>query len=236
MQIIVEDEDGEVVKTYELPSGKGEQAEAGASGSEEKTPAKPSWATFGGRFGVAGGEQARKKSIAETQAADDKHIRFTIGGVGKRMTKEDFIREMQKLDSRTRKEVVDQSTASQTVKRIATQEVAADSVQAEHSPTRGEQPQGGESSSPPRRGRRPSTAKPSEEQGETAVERKRRLAVLATQEDEEAGETPAERRRREAALGVGHGEDSDDEGGERVPPERKGITFAASTRPGKSAK
>lgn len=149
------------------------------------------------------------------------------------MTKEDFIREMQKLDSRTRKEVVDQSTASQTVKRIATQEVPDSSKAAEASPVR---PAAGESSSPTRRGRRLSTNKPSEEQGETAVERKRRLAVLATQEDEEAGETPAERRRREAALGE-HGEDSDDEGGERVPPaERRGITFAASTRPGKSAK
>ncbi|KAJ4174892.1 Na+/H+ antiporter [Fusarium falciforme] len=235
--IIVEDEDGEVVKTYELPSGKGEQAEAGASGSsEEKAPAKPGWATFGGRFGVASGEQSRKKSVAETQAADDKHIRFTIGGVGQRMTKEDFIREMQKLDSRTRKEVVDQSTASQTVKRIATQEVPDSSKAAEVSPVRGERSAAGKSSSPTRRGRQLSTTKPSEEQGETAVERKRRLAVLATQEDEEAGETPAERRRREAALGVGHGEDSDDEGGERVPPERRGITFAASTRPGKSAK
>lgn len=152
------------------------------------------------------------------------------------MTKEDFIREMQKLDSRTRKEVVDQSTASQTVKRIATQEVPDASKAAEVSPVRGERSAAGESSSPTRRGRRLSTNKPSEEQGETAVERKRRLAVLATQEDEEAGETPAERRRREAALGVDHNEDSDDEGGERVPPERRGITFAASTRPGKSAK
>ncbi|RSL75525.1 hypothetical protein CEP51_010783 [Fusarium floridanum] len=236
--IIVEDEDGEVVKTYELPSGKGEQAEAAAAGSsEEKAAVKPGWATFGGRFGVASGEQSRKKSVAETQAADDKHIRFTIGGVGQRMTKEDFIREMQKLDSRTRKEVVDQSTASQTVKRIATQEVPADtSKAAEVSPVRGEHSAAGESSSPTRRGRRLSTNKPSEEQGETAVERKRRLAVLAAQEDEEAVETPAERRRREAALGGDHGEDSDDEGGERVPPERRGITFAASTRPGKSAK
>ncbi|KAM0431012.1 hypothetical protein ACHAPT_005649 [Fusarium lateritium] len=236
--IIVEDEDGEVVKTYELPSGKGEQAETGASGAaDEKAPAKAGWATFGGRFGGASGEQSRKKSVAETQAADDKHIRFTIGGVGQRMTKEDFIREVQKLDSRTRKEVVDQSSASQTVKKIAKQEIPSDLAKAaEVSPAKGERSAAGESSSPTRRGRRLSTNKPSEEQGETAVERKRRLAVLVPQEDEEAGETPAERRRREAALGVGHGEDSDDEGGERVPPERRGITFAASTRPGKSAK
>ncbi|KAJ3511493.1 hypothetical protein NM208_g15424 [Fusarium decemcellulare] len=81
--IIVEDEDGEVVKTYELPTGKGESTEAETGGAAgEKTPAKTGWAGFGGRLRAGTvGEQSRKKSIAETQAADDKHIRFTIGGV-----------------------------------------------------------------------------------------------------------------------------------------------------------
>ncbi|MBW1279587.1 hypothetical protein, partial [Escherichia coli] len=63
--------------------------------------------------------------------------------------------------------------------------------------------------SPDRRGRSPD--RPSEDMGETAVERKRRLAVLAAQgeperrhgsvDEADTGETPAERRRREAALG-----------------------------------
>jgi hypothetical protein len=39
-QIIVEDEDGEVVKTYELPTAKGENSEAG--------PSTPGWAKLGG--------------------------------------------------------------------------------------------------------------------------------------------------------------------------------------------
>ena len=49
------------------------------------------------------GEQAREKSVvAETEAADDKDIRFTTGGVGRRMTKDEFIHEVQKLDSNTK--------------------------------------------------------------------------------------------------------------------------------------
>ncbi|KAM0561463.1 hypothetical protein ACHAPJ_003346 [Fusarium lateritium] len=250
--IIVEDEDGEVVKTYELPTTKGENSEATSSATPgEKAPAKHGWTNFGGRFGGnAANEQARKKSIAENLAADDKAIRFTIGGVGQRMTKEDFIREVQKLDSKTRKEVVEQSSASQAVKKVAKQDLppemavkAAKAVE-HHTPGSLQRETAGPSTSPSRRAGKSIAVKPSEEQGETAVERKRRLAVLADQEEEgleeETGETPAERRRREAALGVGganHGDDSDDEGTERVPPaERRGITFAESTRPGRGRK
>ncbi|KAF4980396.1 hypothetical protein FZEAL_3575 [Fusarium zealandicum] len=237
--IIVEDEDGEVVKTYELPSHKGGHEEASASeNTEEKAPTKAGWANFGGRFGGgAVGEQSKKKAVAETQVTDDKNIRFTIGGVGQRMTKEDFLREVQKLDSRTRKEVVDQSTAPQAVKKIAKQDIPAEHVGkvAEAIPVRPEPPVAEASTSLGRRASQPSSIKPSVEQGETAVERKRRLAVLETQGDdeEETGETPAERRRREAALGGNDGDDSDDEGDLRVPPERRGITFAESTRPGR---
>ncbi|KAL4732316.1 Na+/H+ antiporter [Fusarium chlamydosporum] len=220
--IIVEDADGEVVKTYELPTNKGESSGAGPSTSDERPAPKHTWSNFGGVFGGNNAnEQNRKKSVAETQAADDKAIRFTIGGVGQRMTKEDFIREVQKLDSRTRKEVVEQSDASQAIKKVAKQDlppetaVKAAKAAEHHAPAKEKGPSAASASpsvptSPP---------KPSEQQGETAVERKRRLAVLSNQDEEDKGataETPAERRRREAALGVGNeADDSDDEGTER---------------------
>lgn len=186
--------------------------------------------------------QARKQSIVQSQAEDDKNIRFTIGGVGQRMTKDDFLREVQKLGPKTRKEVVEQSDAPQNVKKIAKLDISPEQ-KAEAAQIR--QPAAGSgfdesaaisSASPARRSQPSGKAKPSEELGETAVERKRRLAVLSTQgEEEETGETPAERRRREAALSVGGaGDDSDDEGGLRVPPERRGITFAEPTRAGRS--
>ncbi|PHH85265.1 hypothetical protein CDD83_672 [Cordyceps sp. RAO-2017] len=287
--IIVEDEDGEVVKTYELPSQRSESQEGGdllvsslkylglgarsrpgeksseAAAAEEgragettpgKQPARSGW----GGFGRGGAEQARKKSFAlQQEADDDKKIRFTIGGVGQRMTKEDFIREVQKLDVRTRKEVVDHSTASSAVKKLAQQgppsrSTATPSVPVirEHSSDNskagsgyfGPQQSGSLSPVPPPTGSSglspTSRDRPSEIQGETPVERRRRLAVLAGQaeEGEDTGETPAERRRRQAALGVTGTEiaeesDSEDEGTERVPPARRGIRFAEPQRSGK---
>ncbi|KFG82481.1 putative Na+/H+ antiporter CNH1 [Metarhizium anisopliae] len=297
--IIVEDEDGEVVKTYELPSSKPDGQESDLIGASlkylglgararpsERNPAaaaeegqagvessnkpqfKPGWAGFGQR-----GDGVRRKSVAQQQQDDDddKKIRFTIGGVGRRMTKEDFIREVQKLDAGTRNEVIDQSTASNALKSIARQDApvkpkitqsqrpvpviretdsesgsgsgsgssngessrAAEKRSVSMSPTR-KQPQVTE----PPRGRRDH---PSEEQGETSVERRRRLAVLTRQAEDDdkgnddTGETPAERRRRQAALGMGgpaaeEDSDSEDEGTERVPPARKGIRFAEPQR------
>ncbi|KAL7892188.1 alkali metal cation/H+ antiporter Nha1 C terminus domain-containing protein [Trichoderma sp. SZMC 28014] len=331
--IIVEDEDGEVVKTYELPSQKqpgqegtrinnslkyfglgalarqpdksaesaaeegkaGESSAAGAAAAAAASAAsaattaaasaaaslakpvfKPGWTTG---FGVLGGGEGRKKSVAQQEDTDDdRQIRFTIGGVGRRMTKDDFIREVQKLDVGTRKEVVDQSTASNALKAVARQDLpqrrasrpsnipeivehepsaasestsASTSASTSVSPSPHQSARNSESVSPgrqadPPRGRRNNTLHPSELQGETAVERSRRLAALGGQQSElegsgsrtrqsqrrdVAGETPAERRRREAALGMGgaaaaEDSDSDDEGTPRVPPARRGIRFA----------
>lgn len=294
------------MKTYELPSAKPEghendrlnsslkylglgalahrseknpaaAAEEGQAGTEssDKPQFKSGWAGFGQR-----GEQARRKSVAiEQEEDDDKQIRFTIGGVGRRMTKADFIREVQKLDSGTRADVVDHSNASSALKSIARQDPPTTTAAPPAVPVIREQASGsgsgsgssnnGESSSsggrvgrsprtpsisPTRRPQAPRTGRSSakaqspadEDVAETAVERRRRLAVLADQREEEnggkaeddTGETPAERRRRQAALGMGgpaalEDSDSDDEGTERVPPERRGIRFAEPQRSGR---
>ncbi|TWU72379.1 hypothetical protein ED733_003985 [Metarhizium rileyi] len=292
--VIVEDEDGEVVKTYQLPSSKPEGQESDLIGASlkylglgalirqgEKNPAaaaeegqagvessskpqfKTGWAGFSQR-----GDGARRKTVAQQKQDDDddKKIRFTIGGVGRRMTKEDFIREVQKLDTGTRNEVVDHSTASNALKTIARQDAPVEPkssppqlsvpVIREHASetASGSGSSNGEESSraaaersvsisparkqtpinEPSRGRRDHTP---EEQSETAVERRRRRAVLVGQseadekENDDTGETPAERRRRQAALGMGgpaaeEDSDSEDEGTERVPPTRRGIRFA----------
>lgn len=362
--IIVEDEDGEVVKKYELPPqqrpegqpshvsqglkymgmgglvkhnkpGESSATAASTSGSDDKASqaqptrpraasktGRPSWVGalgVGGRNTTAGGTDSteggagpskpdRKKTIAEEDEEDDRHIRFTISGVNQRMTKADFIREMQQLDTRTRREVVDQSNAPERVKTLAKedpppgnnptiqvtapapasvrgktisppqssvpqkQESAQKKTQEESSPSpaqsshsssstaaAGKAPVRGradispdssnsmdEAESSPRQGDDSEdddgddrednelTDKPSHDEPETAVERRRRLAVLKGLQGEgsgrggrDDGETPAERRRREAALGMGGGEeDSDDDDTPRVPPARKGIRFA----------
>lgn len=220
--------------------------EAGGESSLMRKPTRVGSAAIGGRWfnlNMVGGdaaERARKKSVAEEeQAEDDRHIRFTIGGVGQRLTKEDFIRKMQTLDTRTRGEIVDMSSASHTVKTLAKQEPEQERQQqqqrrpstvsevmaredAESSKSSSRTSRRRSHSVSPRGGR----GKEREDEPETAVEMQRRLAALG-QGDE--GETPAERRRREAALGMAAAteEDSDDdEGTERIPPARRGIRFA----------
>src|SRR3569833_504733 len=129
IQIIVEDEDGEVVKKYELSQQKPEReggdlvsqslkymgmgslvksggdkpSEAGPSSGDgegapaTRTPSMPGWIQFGRTAAGEPSQKQRKKSVAEEEEMeDDRHIRFTIGGVGQRMTKEDFIKEMRK--------------------------------------------------------------------------------------------------------------------------------------------
>jgi sodium/hydrogen antiporter len=200
-------------------------------------------------------ERQRKKSIVEErEAEDDRHIRFKIAGSEQRLGKEDFIQQMQQLDKTTRKEVVDQSSASHVVKTLAKQDpiiderkgstavaagksVAMDGPQEESSADgsarrRSVSVSSRSSSSDESPGPKPGRGRvmvASKDTGETAVERRRRLAVLAAQGDEEeedTNETPAERRRREAALAGETGDDSDDDNTPRVPPTRRGIRFA----------
>ncbi|KAI1769137.1 alkali metal cation/H+ antiporter Nha1 C terminus-domain-containing protein [Hypoxylon sp. FL1150] len=286
--IIVEDEDGEVVRKYDLPAGDGrdyfstslkymgmgglvkpvdkDKAASQPGEPSEKDTTQPSsskppppvrtrtggWPGFN-RGGGAAADQRRKDAADATgkSAEDDRGIRFTIGGIGRRMTKDDFLKEVQKLDVRTRREVVDQSTATPAVKSIAKEQPvqpvataapaaapihpqisvtqASDSTRdASMSPTRPEPPRG-------RSATVSSDQAPTSDTPETAAERRRRLAAFASvREDNDAGETPAERRRREAALGVDSGaaedSDSDDDDTPRVPPARRGIRFADSPR------
>ncbi|XP_044718891.1 sodium/hydrogen exchanger family domain-containing protein [Hirsutella rhossiliensis] len=238
--IIVEDGDGEVVKTYQLPSQKGggnaeataEEGEAGAASSNTPATKSSGWSGFGRG---AGAGQARRKSVG--QEDDDKNIRFTIGGVGQRMTKDDFIREVQQLDARTRKEVVDHSSASSAIKKLA-QEGPPSARMAGGQPIPGIVERGSDNSmresSRIGRGRSKSispghqasasssespkghhTRSPELDQTETPVERKRRLAVLANQGEEDDADDD---------------DDSEDEGTERVPPARRGIRFAEPQR------
>lgn len=229
--------------------------------------AMPSWINFGrSAAGEASTQRQRKKSVAEVQEEeDDRHIRFTIGGVGQRMTKENFIKQVQQLDHSMRRDTIDKSSASHAAKTPAKQDTPVPDIVvsrpgksiAEQSSAiggrrrhvtgidgKGENGSDGGSGdrSPSSRTER-TAAGPSEgidDAPETAVERRRRLAVLQSVSDDddddddsddgndETRETPAERRRREAALGMSsqQAEDSDDDDTPRVPPARRGIRFA----------
>ncbi|KAH8668585.1 alkali metal cation/H+ antiporter Nha1 C terminus-domain-containing protein [Xylariales sp. PMI_506] len=273
--IIVEDEDGEVVKKWELPSQKGDSGndlvatslkymgmgglvkqgqkskEAGEPAASESGEAGPSRtgpkSSFGGWSGFSrpGAGEGRKKSVTGISGVheeeEDRHIRFTIGNEGRRMTKDDFLREVQKMDARTRREVLEQNDASEAVRIFVSQHHDSSGspspVREEIKPSTGRaagskpaKPASNTAGAPQERGRSstktdrlaPSSAAgaSSTETPETAVERRRRLAALSGMRDDDESkerhhesETPAERRRREAALGMGgpSTEDSDSE-------------------------
>ncbi|KAI1751479.1 alkali metal cation/H+ antiporter Nha1 C terminus-domain-containing protein [Xylaria castorea] len=278
--IIVEDENGEVVKKYDLPAQRGEGKDYMATslkymgmsglvkpGDKESIPAESSqggstaatepragpvkrpsavgWTGFG-RSRYA--EQRTKDGNTEApnqNADEDRGIRFTISGAGRRMTKDDFLKEIQKLERSNRevpndlanlKDATDTSKAEpptasgQTsgpdhVNPLISVTQGSDSTRAaSRSPARPESPTRGRS------GPKEHEDVPSTELPETAAERRRRLAAFASVQDDDNNETPAERRRREAALGVtgpsSEESDSDDDDTPRVPPERRGIRFA----------
>ena len=83
-----------------------------------RKPSRVSWILGSSSAAAA----ARARETQEAEAEDDRHIRFEIDGVGKKMTKDDFIREVQKLDAGTRRLVVDESSASRELKVMAKQE------------------------------------------------------------------------------------------------------------------
>lgn len=130
----MENEDGEVIKKYDLPTQKphtdllSQGLKYMGMGIFAKAVEKPGEAAAkAGESSTAGDtsaaqKQRKKNVVAEQEEDDDRHIRFTIGGIGRRMTKEDFIEQMQKLDKSTRHEVVDKSDASRGLKALAKQD------------------------------------------------------------------------------------------------------------------
>jgi hypothetical protein len=139
--IIVEDEEGEVLKKYDIPA-------------PAKRPALDRMTSFtdgGGRTmqrlrnmgtylgvhphhqhdagdGAAGPsgtthetaeERERKKKRKEDDNSDDEHIRFTVTADGRRMSKNEFIQQIQKMDPKSRAQLVESSNAPEAVKHEA---------------------------------------------------------------------------------------------------------------------
>jgi hypothetical protein len=163
-QIIVEDEDGEVVKTYELPSkpknsqhdptvgapirqgvkrvgtwtGLGGnkdkpqetqgQAESSKAAAATSTTTRPELVRQGLSRMSSWGFVGKNSEIADpNDEDDDRRIRFTIGGAGRRLTKDDFLKEIQSLDPKARSEVVQESDAPAAMKAMAKKDASQDS-------------------------------------------------------------------------------------------------------------
>jgi NhaP-type Na+/H+ or K+/H+ antiporter len=143
--IIVEDEDGEVVKKYDLPH---QSRRRGLRGGVQDGPGHldatsirqglkrmGTWAGLGGKheeadqsetlgeLSGAEGKEPNKKRKTSIVDPDDDRIRFTVSGSGgRRMSKQDFIQQIQSMDPKARVKAVEDSDIPEDVK----QEVRAD--------------------------------------------------------------------------------------------------------------
>lgn len=141
--IIVEDEDGEVIKKYTIPSGDKPakpkpKPEGEAQAAPSRPPLKRGLTRMGTWFGMEeegeSSQAAQKKKPAPRTETDDwatdDGLRFIlsqsqdvdshgIGHKGRRMNKQEFFQQIKGLDSKARRDVVQQTDAPQPIKEAA---------------------------------------------------------------------------------------------------------------------
>jgi NhaP-type Na+/H+ or K+/H+ antiporter len=138
--IIVEDEDGEVIKKYDIPSApkearpgvdrKSSMATTGANALQSLKKMGtyvgiPSHLEEGGPSGTGkeAGENKKKKIMQQlADDMDDDRIRFTVTAGGRRMSKTEFIQQMSGLDAKARAKFMEDSDVPDVVKQKAKQD------------------------------------------------------------------------------------------------------------------
>ncbi|KAL4807521.1 alkali metal cation/H+ antiporter Nha1 C terminus-domain-containing protein [Aspergillus unguis] len=217
--IIVEDEDGEVIKKYSIPSGDKPETKANA-------PVRRGLTRMGTWFGMeeqGEASQGGKKTQANEWMADD-GLRFTLAtddqvgkrGVehkGKRMTKQQFAEQIRGLGPKARQSVVEESDAPERVKDAARDDAqeAERRASVAGAPT---EPQGQSQSQPHEDLESVSSVSGDETDSEDApgsnvADTLARIAAGTAAEDRRRDLSPASPRTRR---------DSEDDGTERVPP------------------
>ncbi|KAH6642227.1 Sodium/hydrogen exchanger family-domain-containing protein [Boeremia exigua] len=125
--IIVEDEDGEVLKKYDIPAKPKESKEQrpgatrGASMIETSGRAMQSLKRMGTHMGIPThpeGESSKKQK----DEADDNNLRFTLTAGGRRMSTSEFIQQMSQLNPKDRAKVIQDSNVPESVKKEAHQD------------------------------------------------------------------------------------------------------------------
>ncbi|KAF2216413.1 hypothetical protein CERZMDRAFT_56121 [Cercospora zeae-maydis SCOH1-5] len=256
--IIVEDEDGEVIKKYDIPAP---DRKGGDTADPEKSRHRigqmgkmlglgsKDGKVEPGAVGPSSGPEAASGSNEKTRGNeddDDNRVRFTITQGGRRMSKAEFIDQIRKMDPKSRAQAVEDSNAPEAVKREARID-AREQAQASRSqpgpasqqhrqsiPVVHGQPEGENAAAVAE-----ITRSGSQDSHDIQLVDSRGQAVpfydISTDlryHQSEQGETAAERRRR-LALGQQTGADSDseDDGTERVPPARRPVGAASSASP-----
>lgn len=228
--IIVEDEDGEVIKKYDIPEM--ETPDQGAQGKEGYVHrGLKRMGTWFGKAEQPESSQAAQKRAEEDEWLADDGLRFTVAqdqdvskrGVshrGSRMNKQEFIRQIKNLDPKARRDLVQESDAPEQIKNVADDQAeAADrqerrrsSVQAEDQRT------------------------PAETESDVSDESDHNVPgvnVAASLARFSQGTSAEERRRQLGPPDSPSPSDSEDDGTERVPPARR--REAAGARPPQEA-
>jgi len=266
--IIVEDEDGEVVKKYELPAPekkkRGEMNRGGSSyvdqvATRQRLHRMGTWVGLGGKDAetevgpsneAATKDSPKKRKKSAIVDDDDERIRFTVNTGGRRMNKQDFIRQIQQLDPKARCEMVQESDVPDEVKQEA-RDHARQHRTAEQSSKSRSQPQRRQSQLPKHNKQPQSTTTREEPVGEMAEIQKvgsnpdrahdpEGLALVDSHREDipyhsvpeslakySTGQESAAQRRRLLASAR---KDSDDDGTERVSPSQQSSS-QQDTRP-----
>jgi Na(+)/H(+) antiporter len=247
--IIVEDEDGEVVKKYDIPASerKRRHGDQHAIDVRSRLHRMGTWAGLGsknaipeeGETSTSAGEdkhgkgQSKRTGKADTDDDDDR-LRFTMSSGGQRMSKADFIRQISSLDPKARVAAVEQSNAPEKLKEDVRRNAHRPSLRAaptEHAtsyrfPSIPLESQDGGMAEVQKVGSHEN--RPRGEDGPTLVDSHGEdipfHGVSDTVSKYSTGqpETAASRRRRLATMR----KDSEDDGTPRIPPSRQGLRIS----------
>ncbi|KAH0544368.1 hypothetical protein FGG08_001509 [Glutinoglossum americanum] len=247
--IIVEDEDGEVVKKYDIPPAtRPDSRKASYIGTEAQRQAlhrMGTWVGLGKNDGETGELGEGKPNKGEDD--DDDRVRFTLND-GRRFSKADFIRQIQQLDPKARCEVVGRSNVPPDFKHEVNRE-AREEAQREADTSRQalsassssltgepkkfvERKTSGRDTAPTSAGVKLVGSNEGGSQGPTSLEfadsHEAEIPYHPVSSDLEKysklpGRQPtaAEMRRRQLASTDSREDDSDDDGTERVPPHHR---------------
>ena len=124
--VVIEDEDGEVLKKYEVkkpqkpqnttPTRRRQRMDKMSSYLGVRPKDEPGPSNPGGEAGHSSDKKGRRKGNTDQ---DDDKIRFTLESGGKRMNRDEFMDQLKSLDPKSRAKVVEASNAPEAVKREA---------------------------------------------------------------------------------------------------------------------
>jgi hypothetical protein len=114
------------VGTWTGVAAKKHQEEPDTSGaSPAETPEKRPGIFSRETWGFGGKDETANHPNSDED--DDRRIRFKIGGAGRRLTKDDFLKEIQSLDPKARCEIIAESDAPAAMKDMAKKDASRDS-------------------------------------------------------------------------------------------------------------